>query len=248
MVEVLEQTRGIIHGPFKTKRLGSTLAIDLSAPQENMVVERGSSLPRGSLVVTTCARRMIDLSKAGEKVESVVVTGAGLDPAEHPDLREVTENLRVLRTKWFQRARLCIVTGTTDLEAYERRAALSLYDRVFARFEWGTAKTFAAASGAKSPALALLTRQLAGFDRLVVQANFYRGAVDNSTPGEIDNWIRKLETVRPTEVHILAGTGRHVTKKVRAVPAKRLKQIADAVAERTGLSVSVYEEEPLLAG
>ena len=87
MTDVLTTTRGIIHGPIKTKRLGAVLKIDISAPQENLVVERGSNLPRASIIVTTSARRMIELSKAGDKVESVIILGSRIDPTAHPDLR-----------------------------------------------------------------------------------------------------------------------------------------------------------------
>ena len=246
MADIFESTRGIIHGPSKTKRLGSVLTIDLSAPQENLVVERGSSLPRASLVVTTCARRMIELSKAGEKVEAIVVTGSDLDPTAYPNLREVTDNLRVLRGKWFPRAKLCLITMATDLESYDLRLALAMYDRIFLHYEWGTAKTFAAVTGAKRTALAALTRHLSNLDHIVVQANFFRGAADNSTEGEVNGWIRKLQEVRPVEVHILTGIGEHVRKKVRAITRTRCQQIADMVAEKTGLAVSIHEPEPLV--
>ena len=221
------------------------LTIDLSAPQQNLVVERGSSLPRASLVVTTCARRMIELSKAGEKVEAIVVRGSDLDPTAYPGLREVTENLRVLRGKWFSRAKLCMITRPTDLESYDLRLAMAKYDRVFMHYEWGTAKTFAAVTGAKQTALAALTRHLSSLDRVVVLANFFRGDADNSTADEVNSWIRKLQDVRPVEVHILTGVGEHLRKKVRAITPSRRQQIADLVAEKTGLAVSIYEPEPL---
>ena len=67
-------------------------------------------LARGSVVVTSSARRLIDLSKGGEKVETIAVIGSEADPASHPDLREITENLRILRTKWFPRAKLALFT------------------------------------------------------------------------------------------------------------------------------------------
>lgn len=234
-----------VHGPLKSPRVGKALAIDLTAPQSHLVVQRGSSLARGSVIVTTAARRLIEMSKAGDKLNSIAVVGSGTDPAEHPDLREVTENLRVLRNKWFPRAKLCIFTAAKDLESYDQRASLAMYDKLFLQYEWGTAKTFATATGEKSVQLGVLTRQLQGFDHLIVQANFFRGDMDNSTATEVTSWIKKLQEVRPQEVHILTGPGSQ-PRNVRPITRTRRLQIAEQVAETTGIAVSIHEDETLL--
>jgi len=125
-------------------------------------------LARGSVVVTSSARRLIDLSKGGEKVETIAVIGSEADPASHPDLREITENLRILRTKWFPRAKLALFTSIKDLESDALRVAMGMYDKLFFQFEWGTAKVFAAATGEKSTVLATLTHAMHGFDHMIV--------------------------------------------------------------------------------
>ena len=93
MSKTKDTTPQILNGPKVTRRFGRALIIDIAAPQLGLVVERGSNLPRASVVVTTCAREIIALSKEGIKVESIIVVGSEVDPAEHPDLREITENL-----------------------------------------------------------------------------------------------------------------------------------------------------------
>ena len=59
-------TTPIVHGPLVTERLGRVLTVDLCAAHDHMSVAKDSVLPRSSLVVTTAATRMIELSKAGE--------------------------------------------------------------------------------------------------------------------------------------------------------------------------------------
>lgn len=238
------ESQPLIHGPLTSIRVGKTLVVDVTAPQRQMVVERGSVLARGSVIVTSAARRLIELSKAAEKLDAITVLGSDRDPSEHPGLREVTENLRALRDKWFPRAKLCIFTNATDLESYDLRASLAMYDKLILQYEWGTAKTFAKTTGEKSTQLGVLTRQLQSFDRLIVQASFFRGDVDNSTASEVNGWIKKLQELRPQEVHILTGAGGR--PKARAVSKTRRQQIADAVAE-TGIAVSIHEDETLLA-
>ncbi len=243
-MSVRQESNQLLHGPART-RLGRTLILDLTAPQLQMVVERGSTLARGSVVVTTCARRLIELSRGGEKVNTVAVVGSEGDPTDHPDLREVTENLRTLRDKWFPRAKLVLMTDSRDLEGWDLRATFGMYDKVFLRYEWGTAKVFSAATGDKGTQLGVLTRQLQGLDHLVVQANFFRGDLDNSTEREVTNWIKKLQEVQPREVHILTGAGPQ-TRKVKPVTPTRRKQIAEEAAECLGVTVSIHEEDALL--
>ncbi|MCP3920891.1 MAG: hypothetical protein GY711_35635 [bacterium] len=241
MTTTLETSQPLIYGPLKSARLGRIVSVDVTAPQANMVVERGSSLPRASLVVTTGARRIIDLSKNGDKLDCLVVLGSDLDPTDHPDLREIAENLRALRDKWFSRAKLCIVTRVRDLGAYDKRATLGLFDRVYVEYEWGTSKTFTAVTGEKGPILAGLTKQLSSLEHVVVQAHLYRGALDNSNEGEVGQWVKKLQEIKPIEVQILAGTG-HDDKAIKTVTPSRHKQIIELVAE-VGLSVSEHNDE-----
>ncbi|MFT4542423.1 MAG: hypothetical protein ACI841_000933 [Planctomycetota bacterium] len=241
----LTASKPIITGPTKTSRLGIVLTIDLTAGQSNMVIERGSTLPRASLIVTTAARRMIELSKDGQKCNTVAVVGSDLPPTAHPDLREITENVRALRDKWFPRAKLCFVSNGFDLESYDLRQTMTLYDRVYQDFHWGTAKTFSSLTGQKGPVLASLTRDLGGFDRLVVQARFASGDSGNASDGEIKGWIKRLQEVKPQEVQILTSAPAS-RKKVRPIQKNRQQEIAEQVTELTGLTVTIHADEVLV--
>lgn len=241
----VETSTTIVHGPRKTQRLGSIIVIDITAPQINMVVERGSTLPRASVIVTTAARKLIEHSKAGDKAENIVVLGSGCDPTVHPDIKDITVNLRALRDKWYPRAKLCLISTCHKIEDENLRTALAMYDKPIVSYEWGTAKTFTSATGEKGTILSDFTRQLCGFDRLIVQAHFFRGPMDNSTDNEVKGWIKKLREVQPKEVHIMSRAGVIRGKQVKAITKTRVQQIADQVAEQ-GFKVSIQVDEPLL--
>ena len=237
----------IVYGPFTTQRLTRTLAIDLCAARNHMVVSSDSTLPRSSLVVTTVATRMIELSKAGEKIKSVVVIGSSADPTEHPNLREATENFRTLCNKWFPRAKLYLQSNCANIGSHDVRAALSIYDRVLARFEWGTTKTFAALTGAKSKDFPVLVKDLHYYDNLIVLASIYRGSQDNSTSNEVKAWIKRLIEVKPTSIQILKGLPYNPKdRKLRAAPTGVISKIAEQAGEETGFAVTVHEDELLM--
>ena len=247
--------RMMVTGPLETKRFGRTLVIDISAPQVALTARRGLSLPRASLIVTTAAREIIILAREAVKVDTIVVVGSDGDPSNHPDLREITENLRALRDKHLPRAKLRVFTETRDLTSYDLRSTLAMYDRVHLQFEWGSAKVFSAITGEKPTQFATLVKHASSFDHLVIEANFFKGPEDkdNSVDAEVKLWIKKLQEMKPQEIHILAGLGSGAAGgssagagKVKPVAKSRRDEITEEVAEKTGLNVSQHDEEALL--
>lgn len=238
----------IVHGPLVTERLGRLLTVDLCAAHDHMSVAKDSVLPRSSLVVTTAATRMIELSKAGEKLQSIVIVGTSADPTEHPDLRDATENFRALCDKWFPRAKLYLQTRSVDFSSYDVRAALSIYDRVFVRYEWGTTKGFSALTGAKGTQLASLTKDLHYFDHLILEASFYRGSADNTKDTEVKGWVKRVQEIKPIAVHVLKGMP-HNPKgaKVRQAPDGALSSIMEELTETHGLAATLHDDEALMS-
>ena len=241
-------TTPIVPGPLVTERLGRVLTVDLCAAHDHMSVAKDSVLPRSSLVVTTAATRMIELSKAGEKLQSIVIVGTSADPTEHPDLRDATENFRALCDKWFPRAKLYIQTRSVDFSNDDVRAALSIYDRVFVRYEWGTSKGFTALTGAKGPQLASLTKDLHYFDHLILEASFYRGDADNTKDTEVKAWVKRVQEIKPIAVHVLKGQP-HNPKgaKLRQAPAGAVAKLMEDLTENQGLPATLYDDEALMA-
>jgi wyosine [tRNA(Phe)-imidazoG37] synthetase (radical SAM superfamily) len=250
----------VVYGPIKTRRLGAALGINpVPSSRESCgpecvycrtglaesvpILARASQLPSAGVIVTCAARRIMGLSKAGEKLESVMVAG-NLDPTKHPSLLTITENLRDLRNKWFPKADLCLYTDGANLEAADTRRAMQIYDQPIVRFEWGTPKTFAAMTGRPQTDLKVLTGHLGGLDRLILQATFVQGGPDNATDPEVKAWVKRVEELRPKEVVIQTiETPKARTAKPRPVPVARLEEIAAQLSEKTGVATSVAVEE-----
>ncbi|MBL8858866.1 MAG: hypothetical protein JNL28_10205 [Planctomycetes bacterium] len=237
----------IFSGPLKSERLGATLGVDLGSQDMALAVSRINRMPRASVVVTTAARHIIRISKGGEKIEAIAVYGSKADPTLHPSFREITENLRDLRNKWFSKAKLCLILDEPRLEDSELRHVLGIYDRVYLRMEWGTAKTFAAMTGRKSTEFGGYLDNLSHIEHLVVQARFQRGDVDNSTDAEVKAWIKKIGELKPREIAILGGDAKGSAKKGKVATKTRLNEIAADVTEKTGIPANVVTGDSLLA-
>ncbi|MCH2105929.1 MAG: hypothetical protein MK291_04735 [Planctomycetes bacterium] len=232
----------LITGPKATERWGRAIFIDLGAAGTTLAVSRENRLPRASVVVTLAAQELMRLSKAGEKAEHIVLIGSDVDPTHHPDFREISDNVRELRNKWFPRAKLVLISDDPQLDLPETRIALGSYDFNVVRLESGTAKTYSAMTGKKSTELGALIKHLTHVERVVVRAEIGRGKIDNSTPSEVKNWMKKLREVEPVEVQLttLKGRGKPSDSR-RAVTQSVLDKVAEDGGDELGTTVNVYK-------
>jgi wyosine [tRNA(Phe)-imidazoG37] synthetase (radical SAM superfamily) len=247
----------IVYGPLKSRRLGTSLCVTpVPTPRENCasdciycktgvtasipIISRVKGTPSSGVVVTSVARRLIEMQRAGEKIESLVVTGDA-DPTAHGHLLEISENLRDLRNKWFPKADLALVCESLALACPELRAVCTIYDQPIFRFEWGTAKTYESFRPGATLEYKTLFERIAQIDRIMLQASFVQGALDNSSEKEVTAWIKKLEELRPREVQLTTPEG--TRKGVKPISASRLEEIAAKVAERTNAATVVVTEE-----
>ena len=139
------------------------------------------------------------------------------------------------------------MTKTRDMSSYELRATLAMYTAVHLEFDWGTAKTWTAATGEKGPAFARLVNDCHHFDHLVLETALYKSPIDNTTPAELKALGEKLMEIKPQEVVILGGGGSAAgTKGVKYATKPTRDKIIESLAEATGVSVHPDEYEELL--
>jgi wyosine [tRNA(Phe)-imidazoG37] synthetase (radical SAM superfamily) len=250
----------IVYGPVKTRRYGNALGVNLApspcgecpadcmycrtgVPEAVPIISRAKGLPSSGVIVTSVARKVIELQRAGEKLETILVAG-NQDPTMHPYLLEISENLRDLRTKWFPKSKLVLVSESEGLTCPELRAVCVTYDRANFRFEWGTAKTHQAMRPEATLDYKTLCERLNPVDRWIAHATFVTGTTaDNSNDREVVAWIKKLEELRPREVQI-STLDTKSKNGLKAVPTARLAEIAAKWTEKTGVAAEVMDLEP----
>jgi len=223
----------VVEGPLDHPTLGKTVVV-----RPTIETARAGRYASQAIIVTTAARRLIELSKGGERVQTVLVEGEK-DPTTHPEFHEISENLRELVNKWFPKAELCLHSEIPDLGRPQTRHALCFYDRPMLRLDAGTQKTFAALTG-ESPQIYKEIVENMGrleIERLVLHAELVRGDVDNSKDAEIRAWIQKVNTIKPASLVI--STPAKARDKRRPITKTRMTQIAELATEKTGIPVEV---------
>jgi wyosine [tRNA(Phe)-imidazoG37] synthetase (radical SAM superfamily) len=242
----------VVYGPIHSRRLGVSLGINpIPSPKGESCPAgclycatgtpdgepRAGKTPSAGVVVTSAARRIIELSKSGEKLTSITVAGHG-EPTMHPSFMEITENLRELRNKWYPKAELCLLSDSPAAGAPDLPRALRIYDKPILRFEWGSAKTFVSRTGGTAADFKARAELCASLERLVVQAVF---DASNATDKEVGAWIKKMEEIHPREIQVL--TVEPSSKKPRPLPDSKLEALAAKVSEKTGIPASAVTQE-----
>jgi len=227
----------VIQGPLEHERYGKTLVI-----RPTVETIRAHRFPSQAVVITVLARKLIELSREGEKIHALVVEAGDADPTCHPEFHEISENIRELQNKHFPKAKLYLVSDLPQLELAQTRHALSFYDHPMVRLEAGTQKTFCQLTGEDAQVFKDVVEQLPrlGNDRLIVQASFVRGDVDNSKDTEVRAWIRHLSSIKPAGVHITTPA-KPPSKgpKIKPITKTRITEIAELVQTKTGIPVEV---------
>jgi wyosine [tRNA(Phe)-imidazoG37] synthetase (radical SAM superfamily) len=221
----------VVRGPEEAAGFGRSLLLEPVQP-----TTRPDRYPTQAVIITNAARKLIDLSKAGERLDSIVVQG-DLDPTLHPEFGEISGNLRELCRKWFSKSQLVLYAQAARLSDPLVRHALLAYHTVVLRLDTATQKTFKALTGREGNDLKALVEHMEHLDHrnLVVRANFVRGTVDNSTDAEVKTWIKTLTGVKPALVQL--ETPARQVEGVKPVTKTRLGEIAEQVAQKLGCQV-----------
>ena len=121
---------------------------------------------------------------------------------------------------------------------------LNFYDRVYARFEYGTAKSYAAATGHKPADYATACGMLTGLSNLIIVTRVPRGEVDASSETEVKAWIKKVGELKPREVWLQSVEPKS-TKKTKTTPKARLGEIASELTEKTGIAAHIVSGDQI---
>ena len=233
MISQLQQD--VVQGPVEDPRFGKSILV-----HPTIETSRANHFPTQAVIVTSVARRLIQLARDGERLRAVVVEGADSDPTKHPEFHEISQNLRELVNKHFPKAKLNLVCDIPFLDRPQARHALCFYDQPFVRLEAGYQKTFAALTGEDPKIFKDIVENMGRLeiDRLIVQACFVRGEVDNSKDNEVKAWIRHLMDIKPAAVHI-STLAKAKGKTERPITKTRMTEIAELVTAKTGIPVEV---------
>jgi len=251
----------IIFGPVKSRRLGISLGINLLPTNRKICnfnciyCECGwtrqsdkspGHLPGREEVFNALDQKITEMKAMNQKPDVITYAGNG-EPTLHPDFPDIINDSIILRDKYFPGTRIAVLSNASTIKDKQVKAALLKVDQNILKLDSAFDATICIHNQPVSGIIAEeLISGLAGFNgNLIIQTLFIRGKyndkiIDNTTPPEIDAWLRALDKIRPSEV-MLYTISRDTPPEggeLIKIPTKELRNIASRV-EKLGIKTQI---------
>lgn len=251
----------IIFGPVKSRRLGVSLGINLLPTKRKVcnfnciycecgwtrdIEKAPGHLPGREEVFDALDRKLAVMKESGQKPDVITYAGNG-EPTLHPQFPGIIDDSITLRNRYFPEARIAVLSNSTTITDARVKAALLKVDMNILKLDSAFDSTVSMHNQPASKiSVKELISNLAGFNgKLIIQTLFLRGtyngiSIDNTTPDELNAWLKAIETIRPAEVMIYTISRDTPPEggELNKVPARELKNIASMV-ENLGIKTQV---------
>jgi len=250
----------IVFGPVKSRRLGVSLGINLLPATKKLCnfnciycecgwtgnsEEVKSYLPERDEVYKALEKKLSEMKEENRPPDVITFAGNG-EPTLHPDFPGIIDDCIELRNKYFPLARIAVLSNSSTITIPRIKEALLKVDQNILKLDSGFDLTVRIHNQPRvNTRVAELIENLQKFNgQLIIQTLFLRGmykgkVIDNTTPEEIEAWLKAIEMIKPYEVMIYT-ISRDTPEggELAKVPPAELKRIARMV-KRLGIKTSV---------
>jgi len=250
----------IIFGPVKSRRLGVSLGVNLLPATRKLCnfnciycecgwtsdsKEGKGYLPKREEVYKALEKKLLEMKEKNRPPDVITFAGNG-EPTLHPDFPGIIDDCIELRNKYFPGIRIAVLSNSTTITIPRIKEALLKVDQNILKLDSGFDLTVKVHN---QPVVNVkvggLIENLQNFKgQLIIQTLFLRGTfkgkiIDNTTPEEIEAWLKAIELIKPGEVMIYT-ISRDTPEggQLGKVPLAELKRIARLV-NQLGIKTSV---------
>lgn len=248
-----------IFGPIHSRRLGSSLGINLM-PNDGKICSfdciyceagynaqgtgKAGISPREE-VRTALEKKLSAMKEAGDRLDVITFSGNG-EPTLHPDFGGVVDDVIALRDKYYPAVRISVLSNSTMIDRPQVVEALKKVDNNILKLDSAIDETIHLINvpGNRNFNAQTVIEQLKAFNgQCIIQTMMLRGehngrVVDNTTEPEIEALLAAYREIQPKEVMLYSLD--------RPTPESQLKKVErddlEAIAERfraAGITVVV---------
>ncbi len=248
-----------IFGPIHSRRLGTSLGVNLS-PTDGKICsfdcvycEAGynsqgagtSGFPAREDVKRQLEATLAEMNAKGERLDVITFSGNG-EPTLHPDFAGVIDDTLALRDKYFPMVKVSVLCNSTRLHKPEVVAALRRVDNNILKLDSAVTATMRAIDQPGSPDFTverLLPQLEAMGEDCIIQTMMLRGRhngveIDNTTPEEVDALTEAYKRIKPREVMLYSIDRETPESNLQKVEREELERIAE-VWRKDGIKVQV---------
>ena len=249
----------IVFGPIFSRRLGSSLGVNL-LPSKGKLCNfdciycecgwnkdgaQDRRFPSFEEVKSALEKRISEIAVQGKPVDSITFSGNG-EPTLHPDFLGIIQDTCVLRDQYCPKAKISVLSNSTQLFREDVVEALRLCDNRILKLDSAITSTMRLIDKTVNPSLTVeqILERLSLFDGdFTLQTCFLTGEyegqlIDNTTPEELAAWYRAVDYLRPKQVMIYVIDRATPLKTLSKIPLDKMNEIAAPMREK-GIDVIV---------
>ena len=236
----------IIYGPIHSRRLGTSLGVELMPLTHKLCTfncvycECGWNTPVSHPVLPTRAEvkaaleeKLMDLTTKDERLTTITFSGNG-EPTLHPDFLGIIEDTCALRDQYCPTAKVSVLSNSTQLGRPEVVEALRMCDNRILKLDAATDEMMRRIDLPVNENLTVATimNWLAQFDGdFTLQTCFLRGehdgkTIDNTTPEQLDAWYQAVDILRPKQIMIYVIDRKTPEEHLEKIPRPEMEAIA----------------------
>lgn len=255
MSGVMALQHRIIYGPVNSRRLGRSLGINLSptknkyCPFDCVYCHYGSTklhTPNSSefrhLFPETAAvtAALTNALTSGVNPAYVTFSGNG-EPTAHPDFLSIVREIKPIVRQLAPQARLAVLSNSCMVSSPEVVEALNELDVRIMKLDAGNVRTFAHFNRpAPGVDFEKIIDGLARVDCVTMQTLFATGEYDNSSDGEVADWLTCLKAIKPIGGQIYTCDRSPAEPGLEKISPARLAEIAETATQKLGVPVEAY--------
>ena len=249
----------IIIGPIHSRRLGTSLGVNLLLPDSKLCnfdciyCECGWNGAHGTggfnpaeRVVAALEHRLAEMAEAKALPDVITFAGNG-EPTMHPEFERIIDETLRLRDRYAPQTRVAVLSNATMIDRPAVRRALLRVDRNILKLDSALDETGRRINQPQNGRTVAETIDLlGGFEgKLIVQTMLLRGdygghRIDNTTPEEVEAYLEAISRIRPREVMLYTIDRNTPADGLEKVSFEEMEAIADRLREALpGLVVSV---------
>lgn len=242
----------IIFGPVSSRRLGSSLGINLLPSKLKICTfnciycECGwtckrdladTEFPPRDLVKKELHNRLIELSKSGSLPDAITYAGNG-EPTLHPEFEGIIEDSIQVRDLLSPDSKIAVLSNGSLAHKENVKRALLKADQNILKLDTGIEDTFRVLNNPPDELkLQDIVTSLKNFHgKLTIQTLFTRGEfravkIDNTTRKEINELLKLYKEINPIEVMVYTIARSTPARGLERIPYDELKSIAVRIEE-----------------
>ena len=252
---ILQLQSGIIYGPVNSRRLGSSLGINLLPTRYKVcpfncaycqygftegigyvASSDGQDMPTVDEVIGALEEALGEYPS----VSYITFSGNG-EPTLHPEFGAIVDKIKGIRNHLAPLARLAVLSNSALVGREEVRASLSRLDARFMKLDAGDEETFRRFNRPHQDIK--YDDILSGLKELkdiTIQALFAGGESGNFSDRSIASWIEKIYEIKPNECHIYSIERPAADRRLKLIDESGLRKIKERAESLGGIPVKIF--------